>query len=347
MAPYALIENRLDQAIQELEESIRDNPSDPRAHNWLGIALSRKGLYERAIGCFDQAVSLAPSNERYWYNQGAAYAAAGRPLRAARYFQMAVRLSPGYERAQEALSSLRASHPEIPVADLAPGSAASAVPELAAEALIAGPATAEYAAPVELAPIRAAAVPGSPLPLEWPVGSSAFGPWSAAGRCPGVWTRLVSTLIDLAVIQVAWLAAIVVVNAVEQLVPALPAPSAPVLMALGCLCVMVLNGCLTGYDGRTVGKRITRTRVVDRAGFEPSRLQSLLRIAAYPLHIPTLGLSYVWMHRRPGSRALHDRASSTYVVGRRLDPSSAFVCIFTLAGANLLLAAYLYFQVWL
>lgn len=341
MAPYALIENRLDDAIQELKEALRANPADPRSHNWLGIAYSRKAMYAQAIACFDRAVELAPANERYWFNHGTAHSAADRPLLASRSFQMAVSLAPGYERAREALAALRSAHPEIPTPDLqSSGVDASSLPvaERTTPQVPAGTSTAASLSESE-------SVVSSERQVEWPVASTPFRTAITSGGCPGVWTRIVSTLIDLVVAQLLWLVAIVIVNAVGEIIPSLPNPSTELFIGLGCLCGLGANVWMTMCDGRTVGKRVTHTRVVNHEGFEPSALQSILRLVAYPLHIPTLGLSYLWMHRRPGSRALHDRASLTYVVGRRLDPSSAFISIFTLAGANVLLGGYLFYQV--
>jgi Flp pilus assembly protein TadD len=54
---------RLDEAIEQYTEVLRQDPAHANAHVNVGVALARKGNMSEAIEHFSRAVELAPTDE--------------------------------------------------------------------------------------------------------------------------------------------------------------------------------------------------------------------------------------------------------------------------------------------
>src|SRR6185295_11577342 len=65
MAELLLSEQQPEAAIAQLQQVLADNPSDPRAHHAMGLALEAEGQTDEAIESFKRAGELAPKNELY------------------------------------------------------------------------------------------------------------------------------------------------------------------------------------------------------------------------------------------------------------------------------------------
>jgi tetratricopeptide (TPR) repeat protein len=70
------------------------DPNYPDAFNNRGVAYLGKGLTERAIEDFDQAIKLDPNYAIAIYNRGLASQSLGRADEAARYFARAKQVGP-------------------------------------------------------------------------------------------------------------------------------------------------------------------------------------------------------------------------------------------------------------
>jgi tetratricopeptide (TPR) repeat protein len=97
---YAKIESAIQQrdfiwAQQELEQHLREEPGDSRAHILLGIVLEERNEPQLAMDHFQEAVRLRPNAPEPHLNLGNHYARAGDLEAAVREFQFALRLNPG------------------------------------------------------------------------------------------------------------------------------------------------------------------------------------------------------------------------------------------------------------
>jgi len=97
----------METAIAELEEATRLDPSNVRAFNYLGAAYGASGKYNQAVGAFKVAEQLNPKDPRIHFNIAQAYEAAGNPNEAEYEYQKALEVDPNYNRARDALMSLR------------------------------------------------------------------------------------------------------------------------------------------------------------------------------------------------------------------------------------------------
>lgn len=69
--------------------------------------------------------------------------------------------------------------------------------------------------------------------------------------------------------------------------------------------------------GKTIGKMITKTRVVSIRQKKPAFLEQLIRTTGYAVSALPLGLGFILMVFRKDRRALHDLMSGTYVMRER------------------------------
>lgn len=82
------------------------------------------------------------------------------------------------------------------------------------------------------------------------------------------------------------------------------------------LCIAVAYTAVCGYqwEGRTLGRRLVRIRLVDESGLAPSRLRSMARAALSVLSWALMfGGYWLALFDRRG-QTLHDKLTSTYVV---------------------------------
>ena len=99
---------KIDEAIEHLEEATALFAQDYKALNYLGVAYAKKGLYDRAVGSLLAALNLRPNVASIHYNLGLAFQADGFPEKAREHFQHALGLDPEYEKAVVALKTLDA-----------------------------------------------------------------------------------------------------------------------------------------------------------------------------------------------------------------------------------------------
>ncbi|HEY7418617.1 MAG TPA: tetratricopeptide repeat protein [Ktedonobacteraceae bacterium] len=66
-------EQKIDQAIESLDNAKKLRPKDPQINYDLGLAYSRKGLYDQAIACFQTATESDPTFSQAWLDLGLNY----------------------------------------------------------------------------------------------------------------------------------------------------------------------------------------------------------------------------------------------------------------------------------
>ena len=66
-------EQKIDQAIEALDHAKKLRPRDPQINYDLGLAYSRKGLYDQAIACFRAATESDPAFSQAWLDLGLNY----------------------------------------------------------------------------------------------------------------------------------------------------------------------------------------------------------------------------------------------------------------------------------
>jgi len=92
-----------DEAIDSLEKSVRLQPGDPDAYNFLGNCHMGKGLYEKAIGAYQRALELRPDFAEAQAGLGRAYEASGLYDQAIASYQHALKSKPDDDTAREDL----------------------------------------------------------------------------------------------------------------------------------------------------------------------------------------------------------------------------------------------------
>ena len=97
---------KVDEAIQHLEQAATRFPEDHQGFNYLGVAYAKKGLYDRAIGAFQTALQVKSDIPSIHYNLGLAYQADGFLDKAREELQQALGIDPSYLKAVEALKAL-------------------------------------------------------------------------------------------------------------------------------------------------------------------------------------------------------------------------------------------------
>jgi tetratricopeptide (TPR) repeat protein len=111
---YVMLEQggNVDVALAMAQTARRGMPDSPNAADTLGWAYYQKGIYQSAIGQFQEALRLAekrgvPDDATMHYHLGLAYQKANQLSQARQQLEKAVKLSPNHEDAKKALSELR------------------------------------------------------------------------------------------------------------------------------------------------------------------------------------------------------------------------------------------------
>lgn len=81
-------------------------PESPEIADTLGWAFYRKGVYQSAIGMFEEAIKLnakykQAENPTYHYHLGLAYEKAEKPALARQHFEHALKIDPNYSNAAD------------------------------------------------------------------------------------------------------------------------------------------------------------------------------------------------------------------------------------------------------
>ncbi|MBO0910569.1 MAG: tetratricopeptide repeat protein [Acidobacteria bacterium] len=105
---YLLLETNgnLDRALQLAQSAKRGMPDSPDVADTLGLAFYRKGVYESAIGMFEEAIKLSAKNKQaenptFHYHLGLAYEKAEKPALARQHFEHVLRIDPNYTDAAD------------------------------------------------------------------------------------------------------------------------------------------------------------------------------------------------------------------------------------------------------
>lgn len=135
-AGVALKENRIDDAIGELQSALVQAPDDFSTNHMLGAALIRAGRRPEAIARLLKATQLNPTHAAAHAHLGMAYAAANKHEMARNAFQTALRIDPGFAPAQNGIAKLPVPAPRnVPKGKVtAPLSAPVPVPAAASAA---------------------------------------------------------------------------------------------------------------------------------------------------------------------------------------------------------------------
>jgi tetratricopeptide (TPR) repeat protein len=105
---YVLLETNgdLDRALELAQSARRSMPESPDVADTLGLALYRKGVYESAIGMFEEAIKLSAKNKQaenptFHYHLGLAYEKAEKPELARQHFERVLKIDPNYSDAAD------------------------------------------------------------------------------------------------------------------------------------------------------------------------------------------------------------------------------------------------------
>lgn len=105
-AGKALVQGRLEVALQEYRRALDLAPESARAHQGLASALLRAGELEGALEHFREAVRLEPESALNQYNLGVVLRRTGSGGEAEGRFRRALELDPGFKQARLHLASL-------------------------------------------------------------------------------------------------------------------------------------------------------------------------------------------------------------------------------------------------
>jgi len=100
-------QGHLSEALAEFEQTVRLKPDYAEAHNNLGVIYKETGRLKEAIREFQSAVKLQPSLAEAYYDLGDSYQRLGQAREALSAYEEALRIKPDYEKARQALKTLR------------------------------------------------------------------------------------------------------------------------------------------------------------------------------------------------------------------------------------------------
>jgi protein O-mannosyl-transferase len=99
------VKDRIDETINQYQETIRLKPDFAEAHYNLGIAFRRKGQIDEAIREYQETIRLKPDYAEAHNNLGTALGGKGQIDEAIRQYQEAIRLKPDYAEAHNNLGT--------------------------------------------------------------------------------------------------------------------------------------------------------------------------------------------------------------------------------------------------
>jgi Tfp pilus assembly protein PilF len=97
--------------LQLAQTARRNMPESSNVADTLGWAFYKKGVYESAIGMFQEAIKLAAKNKEtdnptYHYHLGLAYARTERPGLARQHLEHVLKIDPKYSGADDVRKEL-------------------------------------------------------------------------------------------------------------------------------------------------------------------------------------------------------------------------------------------------
>ncbi|MBP9855317.1 MAG: tetratricopeptide repeat protein [Candidatus Omnitrophica bacterium] len=92
-------DEKLNEALDQLNLAIKYSPQDYKAYNNLGLVYNKKGLYEEAIKEYSHAIELKADNPISYSNRADAYREIGQNEKAYQNYNEAIRLNPRYAEA--------------------------------------------------------------------------------------------------------------------------------------------------------------------------------------------------------------------------------------------------------
>ena len=98
-------------ALQLAQTARRNLPESSNVADTLGWAFYQKGVYESAIGMFQEAIKLATKNKEaenptYHYHLGLAYARTEQPALARQHLERVLKIDPKYRSADDVKKQL-------------------------------------------------------------------------------------------------------------------------------------------------------------------------------------------------------------------------------------------------
>lgn len=91
------MKNEPKKAIPVLEEELRGANPSPDLYNYLGIAYSQTGDFEKAVEAFNRGISVVGTNKKVlYYNQGNAYYKLQNYIKAVDCYSMTIVADPGF-----------------------------------------------------------------------------------------------------------------------------------------------------------------------------------------------------------------------------------------------------------
>jgi Flp pilus assembly protein TadD len=108
LADELMKKRQYEAAALEWNKALELVPTEPRAHNSLGVALVQTGKLDEAIAHYREALALSPQYAEACNNLGEALAGKGAVKEAIAQFEKAVRLGPGYATARANLGMMLA-----------------------------------------------------------------------------------------------------------------------------------------------------------------------------------------------------------------------------------------------
>jgi peroxin-5 len=86
--------------LKAVQMNAKENTIDPEIQEALGIAFNLSSEYDKAVDCFQAAISKTPDNARLWNRLGASYANGQRAVEAVAAYKKALEFEPGFVRAR-------------------------------------------------------------------------------------------------------------------------------------------------------------------------------------------------------------------------------------------------------
>jgi tetratricopeptide (TPR) repeat protein len=103
LSPAIQAASDVEEAIEVLKQRARENPDDAGAHNILGYAYFKEGMYKKAIEAFKRAIRINPDYRVAHDNLGNTYSKLGMDEEAIEAYKQAIRIIPDYINAHNNL----------------------------------------------------------------------------------------------------------------------------------------------------------------------------------------------------------------------------------------------------